>query len=609
MWKRASGASTVDMLGLTFTSCIRPPALGRQDLQMPLSYDKWNHIEDYYSSDEDTKRPPPAAESPAQLCTLYTVPWDSHCELVRWALDRHEVPYLEKSIPWGLHLWSALAFSDPIPAPQQVHFPILVNPKGEVQSTTQILTFLFSSSFTRSLRIYTPVSVLDIQESYDDAFAAATRTLYLNMILSSDLAHQHMVANVHLNTHKAIYSLTWPFWKRIMRFYYHINPNTVKQASETVDLVFARVGKTLRANGSARGSSTTSPYQVGEHFTAADLSFAAHAALVLLPSEDDGSFGYNMGVALPSLKEVPLSYSLYAKRLRATTAGKYAIQMYRKERGFRFGRKESRFSRENNPWWAEPGKLGSSIISALWVVVLIVAPLLVLVALVVPIWVSLTVMVAIAGTVWLFWGQKILQLRCVHRLRQLCFILFAKHGINLPKRQAKRQLDPEAEDDDCQHDGAEVTDDLAFPPIPSDKATTSPLCEAQIDSKLDCVMQSDAASIGEDLSLAAVPSEEDDLAVPSSPGGAGFEDHYASFRRERLPYFRQHKRLQEIINDTSHIMFDHPAVEFNSVCRRIKTGVPPDAMVGGAVEYSGTRLRRSFRSDETIAVAAEGEAI
>ncbi|KAJ1561389.1 hypothetical protein HK405_004059, partial [Cladochytrium tenue] len=115
----------------------------------PINYDKWNHVEGL-SSDEDEAAaaasaatsvtspgahsmflPPKALTKGRPKARLISVPWDPYCEAVRWALDSHGTEYVDEILPWGLHAWVTLGFSDPLPQPQQLNVPVFVNEKNE----------------------------------------------------------------------------------------------------------------------------------------------------------------------------------------------------------------------------------------------------------------------------------------------------------------------------------------------------------------------------------------------------------------------------------------------------------------------------------------------
>ena len=65
-------------------------------------------------------------------------------------------------------------------------------------------------------------------------------------------------------------------------------------------------------------------YLVGDRFTAADLTFAALAAPVLLPPE--------YGWPLPSIDDGPIELLELRDRLRSRPAGTFALRLYKHER-------------------------------------------------------------------------------------------------------------------------------------------------------------------------------------------------------------------------------------------------------------------------------------
>ena len=66
------------------------------------------------------------------------------------------------------------------------------------------------------------------------------------------------------------------------------------------------------------------PFLLGDRLTAADLSFAALAAPVLLPAE--------YGVPMPALDETPAALQEVIRELRGTPAGAFALRLYRAHR-------------------------------------------------------------------------------------------------------------------------------------------------------------------------------------------------------------------------------------------------------------------------------------
>ncbi|GLC37283.1 hypothetical protein PLESTB_001140400 [Pleodorina starrii] len=83
---------------------------------------------------------------------------------------------------------------------------------------------------------------------------------------------------------------------------------------ERIRRTFREVGELLERGGGG--------YLVGDRFTAADLTFAAMAAIVLMPDQ--------YGAYLPSLDCWPGEFP--GRELRDTTAGRHALRMYERHR-------------------------------------------------------------------------------------------------------------------------------------------------------------------------------------------------------------------------------------------------------------------------------------
>jgi glutathione S-transferase len=94
-----------------------------------------------------------------------------------------------------------------------------------------------------------------------------------------------------------------------------ITPASAAQSEAEVRAIFDRVAERLRDGR---------PYLCGDRFTAADLTFAALAAAVLMPPE--------YGVPLPQPEELPPATAAVVRELRAHPAGAHALAMFRDER-------------------------------------------------------------------------------------------------------------------------------------------------------------------------------------------------------------------------------------------------------------------------------------
>ncbi len=106
-----------------------------------------------------------------------------------------------------------------------------------------------------------------------------------------------------------------------LRRYLHVDAAAARAALDRVTQVFDEIAERL-ADGRR--------FLVDDRFTAADLTFAALAAPVLLPER--------YGSPLPPPQAMPDAVSREVRRLRAHPAGVFAERLYREERGATFAR-------------------------------------------------------------------------------------------------------------------------------------------------------------------------------------------------------------------------------------------------------------------------------
>jgi glutathione S-transferase len=104
--------------------------------------------------------------------------------------------------------------------------------------------------------------------------------------------------------------LVIPVFMPLVKRAFNITPETTVRSRERIDAVFEEVGRRL-ADGR--------PFLVGKNFSAADLTFAALSAPVLLPPECP---------AYPPVPDMPAAMRDGVERWRATAAGRFGLAMY-----------------------------------------------------------------------------------------------------------------------------------------------------------------------------------------------------------------------------------------------------------------------------------------
>jgi glutathione S-transferase len=109
--------------------------------------------------------------------------------------------------------------------------------------------------------------------------------------------------------------VAYPAVMRLIDRHLDITPATAAESLREVRATFDAVAARL-ADGR--------PFLMGERFSAADLTFAALAAAVLVPPE--------YSVPLPQPDELPAAMAGVVRELRAHPAGAHALAMFRRER-------------------------------------------------------------------------------------------------------------------------------------------------------------------------------------------------------------------------------------------------------------------------------------
>jgi glutathione S-transferase len=109
--------------------------------------------------------------------------------------------------------------------------------------------------------------------------------------------------------------LAYPLMAKVIDRVLDIEPETVAESEREFRVLLDEVGERL---------SDGRRYLVGDGFTAADLTFAALAAPVVVPPE--------YSVALPTPDELPRRMADAVLELREHPAGAHALAMFRTER-------------------------------------------------------------------------------------------------------------------------------------------------------------------------------------------------------------------------------------------------------------------------------------
>lgn len=246
-------------------------------------------------------------------CVLITIPISHYCEKARWALERAGVQYRERAHLQMLH-WVAVRR-----AGGGRTAPVLICGDRVMPDSTDILAYADERS-TPERRLYPddPALADDVRAlglDFDRRLGPeGRRWMYDAMRGRRDLVLKYGPTGVPAWQRRAV-PFVWPIASRVIDRYLDIDPEKAARSLDEVRKTFDSVGERL-ADGRR--------FLVGDRFTAADLTFAALAAPVVVPAE--------YGVPLPQPDELPAPMAAVVRELREHPAGEFALRMFRTER-------------------------------------------------------------------------------------------------------------------------------------------------------------------------------------------------------------------------------------------------------------------------------------
>ena len=239
---------------------------------------------------------------------LITIPISHYCEKVRWALDHLDVPYIERPHMPPFHRSATKRHGGGA-------VPVLVTETGPIPDSDAILRYLDQRY---PGRLYpapaAQATARDLEALFNDHLGVQTRKWGYSYILTPELL-------------KAPWTHGVPFWERWLfplifgklearvRTMMQITPTSGTEAYAEIQRIFAEVERTL-ADGRR--------FLLGEHFSAADITFAALAAPILMPP--------NHHVPPTPLAALPSQMRANVEAARASVAGQFGLRLYRDHR-------------------------------------------------------------------------------------------------------------------------------------------------------------------------------------------------------------------------------------------------------------------------------------
>ncbi len=247
------------------------------------------------------------------MLRLITIPISHYCEKARWSLDRAGIEYREERHIQGIHRVVARRVGGGMTV------PVLVTEERVIPESEEILEWvdartpederLFPADPTERAEVDALCARFD-----EELGPKGRRLIYVHMFPQQSLVLRYNGQGVP-TWEQHFFRYSRPLAERLIRRVLDIRPGVEVQDEAAVFREFDFVAERL-ADGR--------PYLCGEHFGAADLTFAALAASVLMPPQ--------YGVRLPQPDEfVPATADL-VNRTRAHPAGRFAMRMFAEHR-------------------------------------------------------------------------------------------------------------------------------------------------------------------------------------------------------------------------------------------------------------------------------------
>jgi glutathione S-transferase len=244
--------------------------------------------------------------APAADCELITIPISHYCEKARWALDRARVPYRERAHLQVVHWFHVKRAGGGWTA------PVLRCGSLALSESADIVRWADERG---GLGLYDSDEAGALEREFDSRLGPhGRRWMYDAIRGSSGLVQKYGLTGVPAWERRAV-PVAFGLVTRVIDRYLKITPESAAESLGVVRSSFDSVAERL---------SDGRKFLVGDSFSAADLTFAALSAPMIMPPE--------YGVPLPSPDEVPAGMAEVVRELRAHPAGGFALEMYRRER-------------------------------------------------------------------------------------------------------------------------------------------------------------------------------------------------------------------------------------------------------------------------------------
>lgn len=244
---------------------------------------------------------------------LITIGVSHYCDKARLALELAELRYTEDSYVPILHRFAVKR------AGGSGSTPVLVAGERVLDDSTDILEFIQEHAES-AWRPYPEAPderarVEELEDLFDDKLGPHARRIAYFHLLPNKALCTGMVAQVTPAWQVTVMKLGYPIFAELMKRSMNITPAGAERSIARVDQVFDHVDELL---------SDGREHLIGDRLTAADITFAALAAPVLLPEE--------YCTTIPRGSSDTPAIDAVVARYAARPAGQWALEIWRELR-------------------------------------------------------------------------------------------------------------------------------------------------------------------------------------------------------------------------------------------------------------------------------------
>jgi glutathione S-transferase len=241
--------------------------------------------------------------------TLISIPFSHYCEKARWALSYCRVGFVERRHLPFMH------FPEMVRAGGKTVPVLLRDGETALCDSTEIVGWADSQA-PAERRLFgdekARARAEQLEDDFDEKLGVASRLWSYAWGLDSPVEMRQLIAPGMTPTQRRLLPWLLPLARPLITRRYGITPFRVQEAMRTVEATFIAVAELLGDR----------QFLVGHSFSAADLTFAALAAPIVLPDE-------HPALAATAFDVVPTAARGFIERMRLTPAGKFALKLYR----------------------------------------------------------------------------------------------------------------------------------------------------------------------------------------------------------------------------------------------------------------------------------------